>query len=383
MKRYILLIAACAFVACGDSNPLAVEQDRGASSAPTLGVATWNVYVGGNLGDLLQVADPTQIPFEVAALMSRIQATDFASRAGSIADEIAASRPEVVSLQEISLFRTQSPGDFLVGNPTAAETLVMDYLAILIDALADRGLSYDVAASAKNFDIELPMVNFTTGGLDDIRLTDFDVILVRDDVRFTNAASGNFQAVVPISVGGVTIPKPSGWASVDVSLKGETYRVFNAHLEPADLAPGVLDPQLAQLQAAQAGELMGIMDASPVPVILTGDLNTAADGSTTSTYDDLIASGFADTWFEGPSRGPGYTSNQAGDLQNAQSELFHRIDYILYRSAATRANGRIPGSVIGGLMGDEQADRTASGLWPSDHAGVQMRITLPPGQASP
>jgi hypothetical protein len=57
---------------------------------------------------------------------------------------------------------------------------------MLTQALANRGLGYSVAAMSTNFDIELPMVDFATGGLDDIRLTDFDVILVREDVAWTN-----------------------------------------------------------------------------------------------------------------------------------------------------------------------------------------------------
>ena len=62
-----------------------------------------------------------------------------------------------MSLQEVSEFHVQSPGDFLVGNPTPAGTPVMDYLDMLLEALAARGASYTVAAKTRNFDIELPI----------------------------------------------------------------------------------------------------------------------------------------------------------------------------------------------------------------------------------
>lgn len=383
LARAGILFAALALAACGDSHPLGIERQDLPAEGPRLDVATWNVYVGADLSTLLQVQDPTQIPFEVAAVIGRIEATDFPSRAQAIAAELARSRPHVISLQEISEIRRQSPGDFLEGNPEPADTPVIDYLDVLVDALASRGLSYVVAKETRNFDIELPVVNFSTGGLDDVRLIDYDVILVREDVQYSNPDGGNFLAVLPINLGGITIPKPSGWASVDVTLDGNTYRVFNSHLEPADIAPGVLNPGLVQLQAAQAAELMARMDASSVPVILTGDLNTAADGSTTSTYDDLIASGFADTWLDGPDRGPGYTSNQSEDLLNAESQLYHRIDFVLYRDESTRRNGTIPGATEAGLLGTAQESRTSAGLWPSDHAGVVARMTLPPGTARP
>lgn len=379
MKIASIVLAACiALAACDTPGPLGVEPNRVDSNAPELGVVSWNVYVGARLEDLLQIQDPNQIPVEVSGLLGRIQATDFIARAGRLADLIARARPEVLSLQEISQFHTQSPGDFLIGNPVAAATPLADYLQILTDALAARGISYDVAAQVQNFDIELPMVNFSTGGLDDVRLTDFDVILVRSDVPYSNPQGGNFGAFLPIQLGGTTIIKPSGWGSIDVTVHGRDYRVFNTHLEAADIG-GVVDPQLAALQGAQAAELMAIMDQSPIPVVLTGDLNSAAGGTSTTTYDDLLAAGFADSWLQGPSRGPGYTSNQAADLMNAESELFHRIDFVLFRNDVTRRTGRIPGVVYAERLGEALEDRTATGLWPSDHAGVWVRLTLPPG----
>ena len=71
-----------------------------------------------------------------------------------------------------------------------------------------------MAARSRNFNIELPMVNFAPGGLDDVRLTDYDVILVRRGVVWSNPANGNFGAALPIDLGPISIMKPSGWASI-------------------------------------------------------------------------------------------------------------------------------------------------------------------------
>jgi len=380
-RRYLFLaLAALTASACTDRSPLAPSLEvSGDEAAPSLDVLTWNVYVGARLENLLLVQDPNQIPFEVAAIVGQVVATDFPSRAEAIADQIEATRPDVISLQEVSEFRTQSPGDFLAGNPVAASTPFLDWLQILGDALAARGLSYDVAVRSQNFDIELPMVNFSTGGLDDVRLTDYDVVLVRSGVYWTNAASGNFAAALPIDLGGVQIAKPSGWASVDLDVAGEWYRYVNTHLEAADLAPGVVDPDLAALQAGQLYELSQIMDGSPHPVILTGDLNSAADGSTTTAYEDLLDDGFVDIWRTGQPRGAGYTANQAPDLQNATSQLYHRIDFVLFRNALSGTSGHLTGSARAELLGESPADRTPGGLWPSDHAGVYAELMLAPG----
>ncbi len=223
-------------------------------------------------------------------------------------------------------------------------------------------------------------MNFVTGGLDDIRLTDFDVILVRDDVTWTNPQSANFAAALPIELGGFTLFILRGWASVDITFKDLPYRFVNTHLEPADTAPGVVVPELAALQAAQLAELLGVVGGSPYPVVMVGDFNSAADGSTTVTYRDVVDAGFVDAWLIGPPRGVGYTSNQAFDLLNPASQLFQRIDFVYYRDEFTRTTGQFQGAAKAQVVGEEQGDRTASGLWPSDHGGVGASLSIAPGR---
>lgn len=53
---------------------------------------------------------------------------------------------------------------------------------------------------------------------------------------------------------------------------------------------------------------------------------------------------------------------------NDQSSLFARIDYILFK------NGWMP--VKADNVGEKQQDRTDTGLWPSDHAGVTATLKL-------
>jgi len=361
----------------GPTSPdLAVER----AGSPALNVVTYNVFWGARVEDLLLVEDPNQIPFEVAALWAAVQATDFEERADAIAAKIAAAKAHVVGLQELAVYRYQSPADFT----TPATDVVLDFLDILIQALDARGLSYTAVSMSPNFDVELPIVDFATGGLDEIRLTDYDVILVRSDVSRTNPANGNFAAVLPIPVAGQTILKPSGWASVDITFKGLRYRFVNTHLEPADVGPnGEVIPDLAFLQAMQLQELLFIVDQSPYPVIMVGDFNSDDDGSTTATYQTVRDAGFVDAWLIGPPRGAGYNSNQAPDLLNPTSQLFHRIDFVFYRDKFTRETGLFQGSVKAQVIGEEQSDRTPSGLWPSDHAGVWAALTIAPGLGHP
>lgn len=356
----------------------------GRAGSPSLDVLTYNVYWGTRVEELLLVEDPNDIPWEVARLLAQVQATDFSERAQAIVDQIERAQPHVIGLQEIALYRRQSPSNFQPGAPPDATDVAIDFLAILMQALADRGLNYTAAAASANFDIELPIVVFDAAGnpvgLDDLRLTDFDVILVRDDVAWSNPQNGNFQALLPLKVGGFTILKPSGWASVDLTFKDLAYRFVNTHLEPADIAPGVVHPDLALLQAAQIAELLEIVDQWPHPTILVGDFNSDDDGSTTATHQDVIDAGFVDAWLIASTPGNGFTANQAPDLLNSASQLFHRIDFVFYRDDFTRRTGRFKGAVKADVVGEEQVDRTPSGLWPSDHAGVSALLTITPGR---
>ncbi len=385
MKRLLLpiLVVGLALSSCDrDSLTGPKEPSFGSDRAgsPALDVLTYNVYVGAPISDLLLIQDPDDIPFEAARLFGIVQQTNFPERAQAIVDQIERAHPHAIGLQEISLYRIQSPGDFLIGNPTPATTPVLDFLSILMQALADRGLSYSVASVSENFDFELPIVNFNTGGLDDIRLTDYDVILVRDDVAWSNPQDENFAAALPIELAGQTLFIWRGWTSVDLMIKDLPYRFVNTHLEPADIAPGVVDPDLADLQAAQLAELLGIVDGSPYPVVMVGDFNSAADGSTTETYVDVLDAGFVDAWLIGRPRGVGYTSNQDSELMNPVSQLFHRIDFVFYRDEFTDGTGKFQGAAMAEVVGEEQGDRTPSGLWPSDHGGVSTSLTIAPGR---
>jgi hypothetical protein len=324
----------------------------------------WNIYVGANIDAILAVP-PEQIPFAVAQAWADVQSTNFPERAEAIADRVAAERPHLIGLQEVSLFRTQSPGDFLIGNPTPATDVALDFLEVLMDALAARGLDYAPVAITTNFDLEVPI--FTGVGLDDIRLTDHDVILARSDVSVTNVREENFATNLQVPLGGQVLTLLRGWNSVDATIGRRTIRFVNTHLEPPEIAPAV--------QVAQGQELIAALADGELPTVLVGDLNSAADGSSTPTIFDFLDAGFLDAWTQGRPRGDGFTCCQDPLLQNAVSELVKRIDYVLVRDAFR--TGPIVGAVEIGRLGAEPADKTPSGLWPSDHAGLAARFQLP------
>ena len=124
--------------------------------------------------------------------------------------------------------------------------------------------------------------------------------------------------------------------------------------------------------------LIAVLASEPHPVVLVGDFNSAADGSQTPTYGVLLSEGgFVDAWTEAHPRDPGYTSSLPESLFGAPT-LTTRIDLVLVRQNfhASSAAG-IVGGVHADVIGEELGDRTPSGRWPSDHAGVVVELNTP------
>ena len=327
------------------SDPM-LPDDRTLEVEP-LTVMTYNVYVGSSAEPLLSVETLAQVPTEVDNMYNNVIASDFPGRAVAIAKSIKTYQPHLIGLQEISLIRRQSPGDSITNRIPDAEEVVLNYLQILMDALQAEGLNYQVAAKVENIDVEMPI--FTDAGLVDVRLTDFDVILSRSDVAISRPTNANYTNVLTIEMLGLEIER--GYTAIDATVAGVTYRVVNTHLEAF-----VPESRIPQTQ-----ELVEVLSQETLPIILLGDFNTPAPDGT--AYQILLSAGYVDVW-QMDSIGTGYTCCQADDILNPVSGHTKRIDQIFVR------NLELPASVMTHTVGDKPSDRLASGLWPSDHAGV-------------
>jgi hypothetical protein len=110
---------------------------------------------------------------------------------------------------------------------------------------------------------------------------------------------------------------------------------------------------------------------------MAGDFNANADDPTDPTfltYETAIGAGLVDAWSEAHGSDPGYTCCQAQNLLNSASSLNQRIDLVFL-------GGDIGVDDIH-LIGDAGSDRTPSGLWPADHAGVVATLEIPESGAA-
>ncbi len=347
------MFAVGALVA-GAAIPASAKQPADQASRHVT-VMTQNLYFGADLTpaiEALATGDPLLILQALTEAYSSAFGTDFPGRMAAVADAIAEQDPHFVGLQEAAVWKSGPPFD-----PEPAASVDADFVAMLLAALEARGLDYDVAVSASGFQFEAPVLG--PAGLFDARLEISDVILVRADLErskleITGTGSGSYSTFLgPPSI---PLPFPRQWVSVDFELKGESGRFVSTHLE-------AFSPLIRQ---AQALELLAGPLATNASVILVGDFNDQpGDGEAADLL--LGLGGFTDAW-AAKGTGDGFTCCQAADLTNEVSELDVRIDLALVRGAAKVKRVEV--------IGDEAADKTPSGLWPSDHAGVAARIQI-------
>jgi endonuclease/exonuclease/phosphatase family metal-dependent hydrolase len=343
--RFIVVLLALAVAATLGTTLVKADDDH------AVRVMTQNMDEGTDFVELSMAHTPAQFVAAVTLTYNNILATKPTERAVAMAREIARRRPHLVAVQEASVLRTGT------GGP--ATTVKSDLLQSLVEALVGLGQPYRVVAIVPDFDAQAP----STLGFD-VRLTTQDAILVRvepDSLTWSNLQIQQFGVISTALSPAGPVMNPRGWASIDVKYRGRSFRFVTTHLESAS----------HPVRLAQASELIRTAGATTLPVVIAGDLNSAADSSldpSFPSYQVFINAGFADAWPINRAPDPGFTCCQAPDLLNATSVLNHRIDLILFRGGFGVADI--------GLVGNTPTDRTPAGLWPSDHAGVVATLNI-------
>jgi endonuclease/exonuclease/phosphatase family metal-dependent hydrolase len=347
---------------------LALPTVAEAKKGPKLTVMTRNVFLGADLSPAINAPSLAAAIDGAGVIYNEMQSTKFAERAKPLAREIKRSKADLVGLQEVALWRKQTPSD--LGGPPQnpagkpATQVDQDFLALLKGELKR---SYKVVVVQQEFDAELPVDqdgSDATGGLFgadfDARLTMRDVILVRrgSKVKLGKKRKGHFTTRYEPNVGGFVLPVDRGWASVEAKLGKKKFRFVDTHLEAFG------DPTIRE---AQAKELTKGPLKSKRQVILVGDLNSgiARHNEPEQPGDDLAFKALA-----------GFGMKDNGAVQSCcYSSLFdpaltfdHTVDHVLSKPGLKTTRAFVTGNKAG--------ERTPSGLWPSDHGGVVSTLRL-------
>jgi endonuclease/exonuclease/phosphatase family metal-dependent hydrolase len=356
---YTLLL--CVLIFCVQVSELSAKPNaKGNNRDREISVMTRNMYLGTDFSEIFAARSGNELLAEVAEAYAEVEASKPTERIAGIADEIEASAPTLVGLQEVALWRIGTPF-----NPAPAETVTYDFLQLLLDELAARGLHYAPVAIQTNFDAEVPAVYSQTNAFD-VRFTDRLVVLARTDLKTsqfklegTHVQQFLTNLTLPTTtLGTLTIPR--GWISVDVKMRGKIYRVVNAHLES-------FSPIINYIQA---NELLQTAANTNLPLVFAGDFNTDAEAND-GTYQLLRNAGFIDVWKATHPNEPGFTWALFLDNPYAYTNPTQRLDLILIRGDIDALDADVVGE-------NPVTDRTPSGLMRSDHAGVIGLLKLKP-----
>jgi endonuclease/exonuclease/phosphatase family metal-dependent hydrolase len=338
MRARTIVLVVVVLAACGD------DGEKLADGPSAFRVMTQNLYLGADLDFLAAV--PALLPVAVEEVWASVQATDFPSRAKLVAATIQSASPDIVGLQEVSLWRRQDPSDFSTAPVPNATEVVYDFLALLQSELTARGLAYTAVAISTNADIELPGASGK-----DYRLTDRDVILVKTALPVVAAASGTYPPADLAVVAGTSLPILRGWTSVDFRAGGKTMRLVNTHLEAISTTAA----------GKQAVDVVGIAQTTQQPTILSGDMNLTPGSP---GYGSFVTpgTGLVDA---GNEVAGGTALTCCWDPLLTSGAFSTRIDLVFHSAGVQPTSFQVV----------NQTETTASGLHASDHAGVVVGFT--------
>jgi endonuclease/exonuclease/phosphatase family metal-dependent hydrolase len=392
MRTRLLAVMSATVVGIG----LVAVPLSAADAAPRHGkpltVMTRNLYLGADINRpvvaaLTEQARPGSTPQSILVALANathqtraiVDQTNFNVRARLLAKEFRKNKPDLVGLQEVALWRH---GPLELGSVGVANATTVDYdfLAILLKALRKKGLHYKAVQVGNRADVESPSFtgspfDGTIGGdVRDVRLTMRDVILKRmnNDVKVVATGDSLYTHNLVVSVAGATMSFARGFNWVDVRHGHKRFRFINTHLEAFS----------SDLAYAQAAELLANAPASGRTNVFVCDCNSdplnhtvkAGDTQQHSAPYDLItgAGGFTDEWLRWKPAAQGWTSGLSELVNDPTAAGFdHRIDMVFARKAGGGGLRVDKGRVTGTKVSDRDP---ATGLWPSDHGGVKLRL---------
>jgi len=342
------------------------------SMAEEIRVMSRNLFLGAEIQQIASANTIEEFLSGAQKALEQVAANDFTERANALAAEIVEKKPHLIGLQEVYNFTV---------NGFNGPLPFRDYLTDLLDALEARNAVYRLAAEVKNLDITLSIP-----GVGLVGIIDYDVILARGDVNtevvnFPGCRESldgcNYSVFASADSPAGTINIKRGFMAVDALIGTSPVRFCNTHLEVKNVDP--LDPLSPYIQSAQAFELITFLNLLPndqsVPVILVADINSSPEHPIIDMglfkiippYRQFKEAGYVDVWTLRNGNPAGFTCCQAENLLNPESILYERVDVIFASEFPIN-------QVKANTVGNDAEDKTTSGLWPSDHAGVTAHV---------
>jgi endonuclease/exonuclease/phosphatase family metal-dependent hydrolase len=404
MRRLIALFIALLFIPVTPVN--AEEPYR-------ITVMSRNIYLGADVGVALELIP--NFPKAAQFMWDQVKKTDFSARAPKLARESAQDRPEIIGVQEATIWYCKK-------DLFSDKVEVFNFLDQFIAATKVSGVGYSLATAngveAFNPGYSISAIPYVTKVRDpevfnpifgqdsaSCGFTIGDALLVRDDVKDRIIQVGNteYEATYSIVPTLMTIYRGYTWA--DFKVQDSVVRLITTHLE------SIWDENKLPNSALQAQQLVADLKEAKMPIVIMGDFNAdyrdprpegepnpgeqpvasetcpTPGGAKCNAYSTMIEAGFENaspdaknpryfTWgasalLNGPDKTRALDAKKFGN----QYGFTDRLDYIFTKNVYATVSSKI----IGNVWPD------GSGVWecgndkcfPSDHAGVVATIELP------
>lgn len=376
-------IAAVAFFALALVALIAPAAGSAAKKKdPDITVMSRNIYLGADLGPAIDAGSLPEAVDAAGEIFNQVVRTNFPARAKLLAKEIKRAKPDLLGLQEVALWRVQTPADYTASPATEVR---YDFLKTLREELRERGTPYRLVVKQNEFDEELPAdtdgsdATGTFFGADlDGRLTMRDVILKRagTKVKTGETDKAQFENRYEAVVGGIPIPVERGWVSVEAKVeatertKKRRFRFVNTHLEAFG------DPEIREAQARELFAQGGPLRGTGKQLVFLGDINSGNQqdrvGAPFSNPEDPLAYNALTQDFGlirvGKRQTCCYPSPDLSSEEIGGYRFDHTVDHVMVLPRIRQLGGYV--------TGDDPTVTTPQGLVSSDHGGVVSKLRL-------
>jgi endonuclease/exonuclease/phosphatase family metal-dependent hydrolase len=389
MRRLLALLAALVFI------PIIPAH----SEEPyRITVMSRNLYLGADVGVALELIP--NFPKAAQFMWDQVKKTNFTARAPKLAREAAQDRPEIIGVQEATIWYCKKDlfsdkvevFNFLDQFIAATKSTGVGYSLVTANGVEAFNPGYSIAAIPYVTKVRDPETFNPIFGQDTAScgFTIGDALLVRDDVKDRIIQVGNTEYDATYSIVPTIMTIYRGYTWADFKVQDSVVRLITTHLE------SIWDENKIPNSALQAQQLVADLKDAKMPVVIMGDFNEQPVASETcptpggakcNAYSTMIEAGFENaspdaqnpryfTW--GASallNGPDKKRISAAKKFGNQYGFTDRLDYIFTKNAYATVSSKIIGNVWPDGTGVWDCGKDK--CFPSDHAGVVATIELP------
>ena len=264
MKKVSLLLSAILLAA-----PIAPAH----ADEESFTVMSRNIYLGADVGVALELIP--NLPAAAQFMWEQVQETNFAERKAILAKEITDESPDVIGLQEATIW-------YCKAKPWSAKTEIYNFTTELLAAL---GGTYVIAEKdgeqAFNPGYSIAAVPFLTMVNDpstfqplfgqDKAACGFvigDALAIKKELANKVLRVGNTEYVDTYSIVPTFMTIYRGYTWADITIGNQPVRFITTHLE------SIWDEGKIPNAAKQAGQLVKDLQNTTMPIVVIGDLNS-------------------------------------------------------------------------------------------------------------